>query len=134
MYAAITEHIADWWSNDLTGATARVGDHFNIAFGGTRKTFEIIEAIPDGFVAWKCLKAYIDLDSLKNKSEWVDTKILWTFSADDKETTIHFMHQGLQKSLECYAVCEAGWDQFLDSLTAYLKTGDGKPYLKPAAK
>ena len=134
VYAAITEDIPQWWSNDFTGAAAQVGDHFNIAFGGTRKTFEIIEAIPDEFVAWKCIKAYIDVASLKNKSEWVDTKILWTFSSGHKETTINFMHQGLHKSLECYEVCEAGWDQFLGSLESYLKTGNGKPYLKSPAK
>jgi uncharacterized protein YndB with AHSA1/START domain len=128
VYDAITEHISDWWSKDLSGSAAQVGDQFNIAFGGTRKTFEIIEAIPGEFVAWKCLKAYIDMDSLKNKSEWVGTKVLWTFSVVKNETTINFMHQGLHKSLECYEVCEAGWDQFLDSLETFLKTGKGKPY------
>jgi uncharacterized protein YndB with AHSA1/START domain len=128
VYAAITEQISEWWSRDFTGASSHLGDQFNIAFGGTRKTFEIIEAIPDEFVAWKCLKAYIDMASLKNKSEWVDTKVLWTFSVSNKETTINFMHQGLHKSLECYEVCEAGWDQFLGSLETFLKTGKGKPY------
>jgi hypothetical protein len=47
VYAAITEHIADWWSNDLTGAAALQGDSFTISFGGTRKTMNIVKSIPD---------------------------------------------------------------------------------------
>ena len=43
VYAAITENIADWWSNDLSGAAAHAGDSFNIAFGKTKKTFNIIK-------------------------------------------------------------------------------------------
>jgi hypothetical protein len=58
VYAALTQHIPDWWSNDYSGAAAQKGDQYNIAFGETRKTFEIIEAIPNQQVAWLCLKAY----------------------------------------------------------------------------
>ena len=130
VYAAITEHISDWWSNDLTGAAASTGDSFTIAFGKTKKTFHIEEAIPDMQVVWKCLKAHIDMPSLKNKSEWVGTKLIWTLSATDHGTDLSFLHKGLNQSFECFEICEAGWDQFLASLEAYLKTGRGEPYLK----
>jgi uncharacterized protein YndB with AHSA1/START domain len=133
VYAAITEHIADWWSNDLTGAAAKAGDSFNIAFDETRKTFKIMEAIPNKKVVWKCVKAYIDMDSLKNKGEWVGTRLIWTFSADDKGTSLAFLHEGLNRSFECYDICESGWDMFLGSLKAYLTKGKGRPFLKPKA-
>ena len=70
--------------------------------------------------------------SLKNKAEWVGTKMIWTLSSDDQATTLTFLHEGLNQSLECYTICEAGWDQFLASLHAYLTTGKGMPYLKAA--
>ena len=134
VYESITEHISDWWSEDLTGTSAHAGDSFAIAFGKTRKTFEIVEAIPGKVVIWKCVEAHIDMPSLKNKAEWVGTRMIWTLNAEDKATTLTFMHQGLNKNLECYDVCEAGWNEFLDSLLSYLKTGEGKPHLMVAAK
>ena len=133
-YTAVTEHIADWWSDDLAGASANVGDHFKIAFGETRKTFELIEATPNKQVVWKCVEAYIDMSSLKNKAEWVGTRLFWTFSEGDQGTTLTFLHEGLNQNFECYDVCEAGWDYFLASLQSYLKTGKGKPYLKVEGK
>jgi hypothetical protein len=133
VYAAITEHISDWWSNDFTGAAAHTGESFIIAFGKTRKTFDIIEAIPNRQVVWKCIKAYIDMASLKNKAEWEGTNLFWTLSAADHGATLTFLHKGLNESFECYKVCEAGWDQFMASLEAYLTTGKGKPYLKTVA-
>ena len=132
VYTAITEHIADWWSQDLTGTSAHAGDSFTIAFGKTRKTFDIVEAIPGKVVIWKNVKAHIDMPSLKNKAEWEGTRMIWTLSTADKGTTLTFMHQGLNKSLECYEVCEAGWDEFLSSFEDYLTTGKGNPYLKKA--
>ncbi len=132
VYAAITEHISDWWSNDLTGATARTGDSFTISFGKTRKTIDIVEATPNEQVVWTCVKAYIDMASLANKAEWVGTKQIWTLSAADQGTTLAFLHEGLNQSVECYEVCEAGWDTFLASLQAYLTTGKGSPFLKNA--
>ncbi len=128
VYDAVTKHIPDWWSKDFNGAGAEAGDSFNIAFGNTKKTFEIIEAIPNERVVWKCIKAYIDMASLKNKAEWEGTGMIWTMNASGQTTTLNFLHEGLNKSFECYEVCEAGWDQFLASLEAYIMTGKGKPY------
>ena len=132
VYTALTEDIAGWWSNDLSGAAAHVGDSFNIAFGKTKKTFNIVEAIPGERVVWECVKAYINNATLENKSEWVGTKMIWTLSGTEKNTVIHFLHEGLNKNLQCYDLCEAGWDMFLSSLETYLTTGKGSPYLKPA--
>jgi len=130
VYAAITGHIADWWSNDLSGAAAHAGDSFNIAFNNTRKTFTIAEAVPDKRVVWRCDKAYIDMASLENKSEWVGTTLIWTMKPAGQSTTLTFLHKGLNQSFQCYNVCEAGWDYFLSSMEAYLETGKGTPHLK----
>lgn len=132
VYAAITQHIADWWSNDLSGAAAHVGDSFNIAFGKTRKTFQIVEAVPNERVVWKCVKAHINMESLKNKAEWEGTLLYWTIAASGENTTLTLLHKGLNQSFECYEICEAGWNMFLTSLQLFLETGKGKPHLKAA--
>ncbi|CAG4994626.1 hypothetical protein DYBT9275_01432 [Dyadobacter sp. CECT 9275] len=130
VYAALTEHIQHWWSTDLTGAAAQAGDSFTIGFGETRKTFKILEATPCTRVVWTCTKAYIDLNSLQNKGEWVGTRLVWTLDDRGENTTLTFLHEGLSPDLECYTVCEDGWNTFLASLGDYLATGKGAPFLK----
>jgi activator of Hsp90 ATPase-like protein len=134
VYAAVTEHIQDWWSDDFSGAAAQKGGQYNIAFGETKKTFEIIEAVPNQKVVWLCLKAHIDMQALKKKDEWVGTRLIWTITSDDHGTTLTFLHEGLNQSFECYNVCEAGWDYFIPSLHAFLTTGTGAPFRKQEAR
>jgi predicted lipoprotein with Yx(FWY)xxD motif len=130
VYTAITKHIQDWWSDDLSGAADQKGDQFNIAFGGTKKTFEIFEAVPNEKVVWLCLKAHIDMETLAKKDEWVGTKIIWTITSDEHGATLTMLHEGLNKSVECYDVCEPAWDYFMGSIHVFLTTGSGTPYRK----
>jgi uncharacterized protein YndB with AHSA1/START domain len=130
VYNAITEHIADWWSNDLAGAAAHAGDSFSIAFGKTQKTFAVVEATPGKQIVWECTKAYIANPSLSNKSEWLGTRIYWTLNTSGESTLIDFRHEGLNPAFECYTLCESGWEQFLGSLQGYISTGKGLPYKK----
>lgn len=134
VFTAITQHIPDWWSDDFTGAAAQKGDQYHIAFGGTKKTFELVEAIPNQKVIWLCLKAYIAMDNLAKKDEWVGTRLIWNISPGDDGTTLTFLHKGLNKSFECYVVCEPAWDYFLESIKAFLTTGKGTPYHKMEAR
>lgn len=130
VYVALTQHIPDWWSNEYSGAAAHKGDQYKIAFGETKKTFEIVEAIPNQRVTWLCLKAYIDMPTLTKRDEWVGTKLIWTITSEGKSTILTLHHEGLNKSIECYDICESGWDYFISSLEAYLTIGKGTPYLK----
>ena len=130
VYGAITEHIADWWSNDLSGAAVSTQDSFTISFGNTQKTINIVEAKPGQKIVWECTKAYIANPALSNKSEWEGTKMYWTLGKAGESSTIDFLHEGLNPTFECYNLCEAGWGQFLASLEAYINTGKGMPYKK----
>jgi hypothetical protein len=134
VYSAITQHIRDWWSDDFTGGAAHKGDKYVIAFGDTKKTFEIVEAVPNRQIIWLCLKAYIDMPALKKKDEWVGSRLIWTITKADHGTTIKLLHEGLNKSMECYDVCEPAWDHFIASLQSFLTTGNGMPYHKQEAK
>ena len=106
VYTAITLHIPDWWGDDFSGASAQVGDTYDIAFGNTKKTFEIEEAIPNKQVTWLCLKAYIDMETLEKKDEWIGTRISWTITEETDGTKLTMLHRGLNQSVECYDICE----------------------------
>jgi hypothetical protein len=43
---------------------------------------------------------------------------------------MRFRHEGLSTQLECYDMCQAGWDQYLPSQRDYLHTGTGNPYTR----
>lgn len=133
IYSALTQHIPAWWSDDFSGEAAKKDDQYNIAFGKTRKTFKIEEAVPDQRLSWLCTKAHIDLDSLKKKDEWVGTKIIWTIEPLGDHSSLTITHQGLNPGIECYDVCEPAWDYFMRSIQAYLTTGTGTPHLKSDA-
>ena len=126
----ITEHIHDWWGDDISGAATQKGDQYSIAFNGTKKTFEITEVIPGERIVWLCRKAYIDMPSLNKKDEWVGTIIIWTIATDEQGTTLTMLHKGLNKVIECYDVCEPALDYFIASLQSFLTTGIGTPFHK----
>ncbi len=134
VYSAITERIQDWWSDDFSGEAAQKGDQYTIAFGATKKTFRILETVPNQQVVWLCLKAYIDMQALKRKDEWVGTRVIWTIAGDGGDATLTILHEGLNENLECYDVCEPAWDYFIASLHAFLITGNGTPFHKDEAK
>jgi len=44
-------------------------------------------------------------------------------------TLLRFDHEGLRPELECYGICEKGWDHFLKhSLKNYAETGQSEPF------
>jgi hypothetical protein len=130
VYTAITAQITDWWSDDFSGAAVQKGDQYNIAFGNTKKTFRIAEAITNQQVVWECLKAYIDMEDLKKKDEWIGTRIIWTIQPNESGSTLTMLHEGLNKAVECYNLCEPAWDYFIASLQSFLTTGSGTPHHK----
>jgi hypothetical protein len=70
----------------------------------------------------------IDIPELDNKTEWINTKIVWEISSNDNQTELHLTHFGLTPQVECYNICESGWHNFTDSLTEFINTGIGKPF------
>ena len=101
---------------------AKQDDEFTVRFGNTQKTFLVEKFIPGQHITWKCTQAYIDADFLKNKNEWVGTKIHWEIARTGNESVLTLTHEGLTKETECYDICEKGWDHYLDGpLKNYLE-------------
>ncbi len=133
LYAAITRRISEWWSADFEGRAEEKGDEFTVRFGAVFKTMTITEIDPFLRVVWTCTDQHMQappgIEAISNTKEWVGTKIFWMIdSHSEEETILKLFHMGLHPQVECWAICETGWDQTLKSLLALLTNGTGYPF------
>ena len=129
VYEALTNSISKWWTEMFEGSSDKQDEKFTIRFGSNVfKTLKVEELIPNTKVVWNVTDSLIDIPELKNKTEWINTKIIWEISRQANQTEIRLTHLGLTPNIECYNICESGWHNFTDSLTDFIKTGIGKPF------
>lgn len=83
-------------------------------------------------ITWKCIKAEHFVEKLTNiEEEWLNTELFWKFKMDSDYVEISLTHKGLTPELNCYKVCEAGWNFFIStSLKNYLESGKGNPHFE----
>jgi uncharacterized protein YndB with AHSA1/START domain len=126
IFSALTTGIAAWWSEDYSGAAAKVNDEFTVKFQGKNLiNMRVTELVPNKKVTWTCLNFFIDVDApIDDRSEWIGTKVFWEISP----SKLDMLHEGLTQEFECYSFCSAGWVQFLGSLKDLLNGGAGSPY------
>jgi len=133
VYEALTNDLRNWWSDDLS----ITDNSFTIGFGETKKSFRVSNAVcsEEGFtVIWHCTQANLLHPEVKTPDEWVGTDLCWIVRPSDAGNKVTLTHVGLNASLECHEICIGGWDFFfLDSLNAYLSTGQGKPFMSSEA-
>jgi len=134
-FQALTMGFEHWWTTPDQPITS-VGDRAKFSFppGVSYWTFEALTLSPSECVELKCIDAFHIHEGQPKEieTEWLNTKVVWKISVQDGNTNINFEHIGLNPSLLCYGICEAGWDFFfVDSLKAYLDTGSGKPHFAP---
>ena len=111
----------------------KVGDQIRFTFPPLVSywTFEVKNLDPSNLVELECVDAYHEINALPDapKQEWLGSHLRWRIQSDGNQTSIDFTHDGLTPALQCYEVCETGWDMFfVDSLKAYLDTGVGAPF------
>ena len=120
---ATRDGVRGWWTPLVSGSSEHGGtmrlefegmdEHIDLRIAASRRPTE---------VEWSVVE-HTSLD------EWAGTTIRFEVSpAGDGASTLAFQHVGLSPKLECYDQCEAGWDHFLDSLTAYAERGEGAPF------
>ena len=115
-------HVADWWTKSFTGASRQMGDSFTVRFGETFVAFEVT-AIEEGkMTEW--LVTDCNLSMVKDKKEWKDTRVKWEIIPEAHSTRINMTHIGLVPDVECYAICEKGWDFFVKASLCRLLTED----------
>lgn len=137
VYRALTTGYESWWTTTGGKGFRAVGDRVKFTFPPLVSywTFEAEVLDAGKRVELLCVDAYHELSDKPQapKDEWLGSRMIFRIEASANKTDVHFTHQGLMANLNCYEVCEQGWDHFfVDSLAVYLNTGVGKPYVHSA--
>ena len=116
-----------WWSEEITGITDKAGEVFDYHFEDVHTCkIKVLELVPEKRVVWHILEN--DFNFTKDKTEWVDTTVLYEISTEGDKTKLVFTHIGLVPDYECYDACIQGWTHYIQgSLKNYLVTGEGSP-------
>jgi len=121
--------VSDWWAQTLEGNSRNLGDEFKVTFGTTYVNFKITEVVPHSKIVWEVTDSYIP--KLQDKQEWNNTLIVWDISSTGSSTKIDMTHVGLVPEVECYEMCESGWNRYAkDSLFKLITEHKGLPYQK----
>ncbi len=124
-FEGVSKRVPEWWTTNFEGSSEKPGDHFTTTFGETFGSFKIEEVVPDRKIVWLCTDC--NLHFLKDKKEWKNTRVVWEFGGDDKQTTITMTHVGLTPRLECFEDCTGGWNHYVKtSLYGLLAKGAGQ--------
>jgi uncharacterized protein YndB with AHSA1/START domain len=120
---ASLDGLAAWWTPLVSGSAA-AGEELTFAFDGLdeRIVMRVEESTPCARVRWTCLRN-------DGHPEWEGTSIVFDLADDGRQgCRLRFRHIGLVPLLDCYLVCESGWERFLASIASYAETGRGNPF------
>lgn len=116
--------VSHWWTSHFKGKTSRLNDTFNLTFGENTFSFKVIESIPGEKLVW--LVTDCNMPWLTDKKEWKGTNLVWNIAKKTDKTTITFTHIGLVPEVECYDICNIGWNNYIGkSLPSLIETGKG---------
>jgi hypothetical protein len=120
-------NVRGWWSEQIEGSTNKLNDEFIYHYKDVHVCkMKLTEVIPNKKVVWHVLNNHFNFT--KDKSEWIDTKIIFEISEMDGKTQLRFTHEGLVPQYECYDVCEDAWTSYIQgSLKNLIVTGKGQP-------
>lgn len=128
-YRALTSEFDKWWT-ECSGPVIAVGDEVTFRFDPTYWKMRATKLVPNESVELKCIEAHHIHEGLPAsiRKEWEGTILKWHIQQQGDCTKISFIHEGLIPSLNCYEICEMGWDHFfVNSLKKYLDSGECNP-------
>ncbi len=116
-----------WWSEDIEGETDKLDETFFYHYKDVHLSkIKLIEMIPNKKLVYQVMAN--EFSFTKDKSEWVDTKLVFDISTEGRQTKVKFTHEGLVPEYECYNVCHDAWTGFIqNSLKNLIVTGKGQP-------
>ena len=115
-----------WWKKDFSGSAEKLNDKFKVLFGEPSFVdFVVSEFVPGKKLGWKVIDCY--LPWFQDKKEWNNTEVDFQLSEENGTTKIDFTHIGLVPEVECYDVCEKGWNEHIDTLVKFINEGNGLP-------
>ncbi len=132
-YKAVTSDMTNWWTQ-TGGSFSKLGDVTTFRFPPNTSywTFKSITLEPYTLVEHECVDALHIHDGLSDaiRGEWLGTILRFEIKPAPTGSDVTLTHIGLRPDLECYQICEAGWDFFfMKSLQAYLGESKGEPHM-----
>ena len=120
-------NVRGWWSEEIEGATAAVGDEFDYHMRDLHTCrIRVTEVVPDRKVTWLVLDNYFAFT--EDKSEWIDTTVTFEIAETAGGTEVRFTRHGLVSEYECFDVCVNAWGFYIGtSLPELITTGTGRP-------
>jgi hypothetical protein len=127
-------NVRGWWSEEIEGSTAKVGDEFKYHYQDLHTcTMKLVEFDPDKRVVWLVTTNHFSFT--EDKTEWTGTRVVFDIAKKGGKTEIHFTHEGLVPAYECYNVCSDAWGSYIrGSLKSLIETGKGSPNQKESVE
>ncbi len=121
------KNLRAWWSVEIEGHTDRLNETFFYHYKNVHLCkLKLIELIPNRKLVYQVLEN--EFNFIKDKEEWVNTKLIFEITTKDNQTSVRFTHEGLVPEYECYPVCNDAWTSYIQgSLHSLITTGAGKP-------
>jgi len=126
VFSAITNFRA-WWSVQIEGSTDQLNETFLYHYKDVHLCkVKLIEIVPNKRLVYLVVDNHFNFT--KDKTEWINTKLIFDISAEGGKTKVQFTHEGLVPAYECYDVCHDAWTSYIQgSLQSLITTGTGKP-------
>lgn len=126
VFNAITNFRA-WWSEQIKGNTDKLNETFFYHYKDVHLCkLKLIEIIPDKKLVYQVVDNQFNFT--KDKSEWINTHLIFDISNEGGKTKVQFTHKGLVPDYECYNICQDAWTGYIQgSLQSLITTGKGKP-------
>ncbi|MFD2164600.1 SRPBCC domain-containing protein [Paradesertivirga mongoliensis] len=125
-FNAITNFRA-WWSEEIGGNTDQLNGVFFYHYKDVHLCkIKLIEIIPEKKLVYQVLEN--EFSFTEDKTEWVDTRLVFEITSEGGKTKVQFTHEGLVPDYECYDVCFEAWTGYIKkSLYSLITTGKGEP-------
>lgn len=126
VYAGISNFRA-WWSESIVGPTDQLQQEFFYHYKDVHLCkLKLIEAQPGKRLVYLVLAN--EFNFVDDKTEWLNTKLVFDIKAGPDSTELCFTHEGLVPEYQCYKVCEDAWTSYIQgSLKSLIETGQGRP-------
>jgi uncharacterized protein YndB with AHSA1/START domain len=119
--------VRSWWMTTVDGDNRAVGDEFSYRVPDVHFCkMRVTELVPGEKVVWQVVGNHMTF--IDDQSEWIGTEIRFELSEKDGATELHFTHDGLVPSYQCFDICQNAWTFYVgDSLRKLAATGQGEP-------
>ena len=116
-----------WWSEQIVGETDKLNDVFFYNYKDVHLCkIKLIELVSDKRLVYHVVNNRFSFT--KDKSEWINTKLIFELSNEDDNTEVKFTHEGLVPKYECFNICFDSWEGYIKkSLYNLITIGKGQP-------